>query len=253
MKILENIRYSDASENCLLDVSLPDEPQKGFTTFVYFHGGGLKSGTRRFGEHRLNEYLTDRGIAVVSADYRMYPQAKYPEFIVDAVSAVAWTLKNIASYGGDEKKVFVGGSSAGGYLSMMLCYDRRYYEAQGVDPSVIAGYIHDAGQPTTHFNVCLERGLDTRRLIVDEASPMYYVGLEKEYPPQMFIVSDDDMKNRYEQTMLMLSTLRHFGYDESKFFLKTMHGTHCAYCGRIDEDGLSAFGKLVYEGICAFI
>lgn len=65
----------------------------------------------------------------------------------------------------------MGGSSAGGYLSMMLCFDKKYYEAVGVSPSDISGCVHDAGQPTVHFKVLKERGIDSRRIIIDESAP----------------------------------------------------------------------------------
>ena len=71
--------------------------------------------------------------------------------------------------------------------------------------------------------------------------------VEPEYAPMLFVVSDNDMENRYEQTMLMLSTLRHFKYDQSKIALKVMSGTHCHYVDRY-ENGL---GSLVYEFIMA--
>ena len=58
------------------------------------------------------------------------------------------------------------------------------------------------------------------------------------------IVSDRDMQNRYEQTMLMISTLKHFGHTEN-VQLKVMNGTHCAYVDAVDENGESVFGKLV--------
>lgn len=55
-----------------------------------------------------------------------------------------------------------------------------------------------------------------------------------------FIVSDDDMENRYEQTMLVLSTMKHFGY--SRYDHKVMHGKHCQYCNTQNgrEGGLGA-------------
>ena len=45
----------------------------------------------------------------------------------------------------------------------------------------------------------------------------------------LFIVFTNDLENRYEQTMLMLRTLKHFNYDESKIELKVMDGKHCEY------------------------
>jgi acetyl esterase/lipase len=119
----------------------------------------------------------------------MYPDAKYPDFIYDAAEAVAWTNKNMTDLFGC-KNLYVGGSSAGGYLSMMLCFDKKYLASVGLDNSVIVGYLHDAGQPTAHFNVLKHSGIDRRRIIVDESAPLYYVGIESDYPRMRFIVSD---------------------------------------------------------------
>ncbi|MBQ9856976.1 MAG: alpha/beta hydrolase fold domain-containing protein, partial [Clostridia bacterium] len=182
-------------------------------------------------------------------NYRMYPTAHCPDFIEDAADAVKWAADRMPLYAGTDK-IFVGGSSAGGYLSMMLCYDKKYLAARGIDANALSGYVHDAGQPTTHFNVLRERNVDSRRLIVDEFAPLFHIGSNgNACAPQIFIVSDDDMENRYEQTMLVLSTLKHFRYDESKITLTVMHGKHCAYDYKVDEAGESVFGKLIYEFI----
>ena len=236
----------------LLDLWLPDSGE--FDLYIHLHGGGLQSGSRRV-DIRFPQYLTDRGIGLASVEYRMYKSdkhpennAKYPDFIEDAAAAAAWVKAHIAEYG-KAKRVFLGGSSAGGYLSMMLCFDKRWLAAHGLAPMDFAGFFHDAGQPTKHFNVLKFSGEDSRRIVVDEAAPIYYVGLDAEYPPMRFVVSDNDMKNRYEQTVLMLSTLRHFGYDESKFDMELHSGTHTQYCSTYDENGESVYGQM----ICKFI
>ena len=205
------------------------------------HGGGIESGDKSSAKV-VGEYLANSGIAFVSINYRMYPQAIYPQFIRDAAEAVGWVHKNIGEYGHCEG-IYIGGSSAGGYLSMMLCFDNKYLAPYKIPEGVIKGYIHDAGQPTTHFNVLRERGVDSRRVIVDEAAPLFHVGKDVSYPPMMFIVSDNDMKNRFEQTQLLLSTLRHFEYDENKIYYRLMHGTHCHYSKTIE------FGEIINEFI----
>ena len=190
----------------------------------------------------VGEYVASQGIAFVSINYRMYPQAMYPQFICDSAEAVAWVYKNIGKYGKCEG-IYIGGSSAGGYLSMMLCFDDEYLAPYEIPEGIIKGYIHDAGQPTTHFNVLTERGIDSRRIIVDEAAPLFHIGKASGYPPMMFIISDNDMKNRYEQTQLVLSTLKHFEYNESKIYYKLMHGSHCHYSEKEE------FGKIICEFI----
>lgn len=243
MKRINDVCYSKES-NQYLDIYLPE--CESFPVVVYFHGGGIEAGDKSC-EQNLLQYMCNHGIAVISANYRMYPNAKYPEFIVDAAQAVAWAFENMGTYGKVEG-IYVGGSSAGGYLSQMLCFDSSYLAKHGIKPTDVAGFILDAGQPTSHFNVLREKGVDSRRVIIDETAPLYFVGMEKEYSPMLVIVSDRDMMNRYEQTMLLLSTLKHFGHGD-KATLKLMHGTHCAYVNALDENGESILGKLIYEFI----
>lgn len=225
-----------------LDLHLPDE-NGAFPVFVYFHGGGFEKGDKSRHEI-LMRHLTSLGIAVANANYRMYPEAKFPNFIEDGAAAVAWVTRHFSDYG-TKKSLYVGGSSAGGHLSALLCFDKRYLAAHGLSPLEIDGFFHDAGQMTCHFNVLKERGLDPKRILVDERAPLFYVGLEEELSPMHFVVSDQDMKNRYEETLLMISALERFGHKSPKVTLEVMHGTHCAYVHALDGDGKSVFGKMV--------
>ncbi len=240
MKSICDIRYSQDAVECL-DIHLPD--CDSFPVFVYFHGGGIENGDKT-DQLTAFEYLTNKGIAVVSVNYRMYPNAKFPEFIEDSAAAVAWVFEHIGEYGNAEK-IYVGGSSAGGYISMMLCFDKRYLTKHGISPVQIDGWIHDAGQPTMHFNVLKEYGIDTRRVVVDETAPLYFIGADEEYSPMLIIVSDNDMQNRYEQTMLVMSTLKHFGHTEPDVQLLVKNGTHNAYVNALDENGISEFGQMI--------
>ncbi len=241
MKLIKDICYGKYDfGRRKLDIYLPDE--KEFPVFIYFHGGGIEAGDKDIAEVMATE-LANSGIAVVSANYSLYPDAVYPDFIRDAAAAVAWTKKHINEYGKCEK-FYVGGSSAGGYLSMMLCFDKKYLAPHKLTPMDIDGFVHDAGQPTAHFNVLRERGIDSRRVIIDESAPLYHIGTANEYPHMIFVVSDDDMKGRLAQTELLVETLRHFDYDESKFEMKLMHGTHCHY---VRQPGV--FSRIVAEFI----
>lgn len=248
MKTIADIFYTEHNDTSRsLDIYLPEDKKEEYPVFVYFHGGGLESGDKGNFSAQAKT-VTDAGIGFISVNYRMYPNAKYPDFIEDAADSVKWTIKNINKYC-NCSGVYVGGSSAGGYLSMMLCFAREYLSNRGIDAFDIKGYLHDAGQPTKHFNVLREYGEDTRRVVIDETAPLYYVGLEEQYPRMHFIVSDNDMQNRYEQTMLILSTLRHFGFGKETFAHTVMNSTHCAYVRSFEEDGTSIFGKMVADFI----
>lgn len=237
MKSCYDIQYK---ENLYIDLHLPKTDS--FDLFVYFHGGGLVSGSRK-GMEVFARTLSKNNVATASVEYRLYPSAKFPDFIEDCAYAIRWLKDNIAKWG-KCKRIFVGGSSAGGYISMMLCFDERYLKAVGVEPTDIAGYVHDAGQPTAHFNVLKEFGKDSRRLIVDETAPMFFVGTAEKYSPMLFIVSDDDMFCRYEQTMLMVKTLAHFGH-KSNVHLEVVHGKHCEHTLKADENGEGVFGNII--------
>lgn len=240
MKIIEDICYGKSKHSeQYLDIYLPD--RDAFKVFVYMHGGGIEAGDKS-DARVVGEYVASQGTAFVSINYRMYPQAVYPQFICDAAEAVGWVFNNIGKYGKCEG-IYIGGSSAGGYISMMLCFDDKYLSPYNLPAGTIKGYIHDAGQPTTHFNVLRERGIDSRRVIIDEAAPIYHIGKADNYTPMEFIVSDNDMQNRFEQIQMTLSTLKHFQYDESKIYYRLMHGSHCHYSGT-DE-----LGKIICEFI----
>ena len=134
MKLLKDISYGYHPAQ-LLDVYLPDTTD--FPTFVYIHGGGFEARDKTFGSV-MAEYLAQHGVGVVCLGYRMYPAAVYPDFIRDSAAAVAWAHKNMGEYG-TVTGIFVGGSSAGGYLSQMLCFDKKYLAPFKIDSDEITG------------------------------------------------------------------------------------------------------------------
>lgn len=242
MRVYKDISYAGDGER-LIDLYLPEGECSAL--FLFFHGGGLVEGSRDLGiMPSFAEDMTNAGFGVASAEYRMYPEAKYPDFIEDAALAVSFVKDGLGKYG-TYGKLIVGGTSAGGYLSQMLCFDARWLGKHGIKPTDIDAFIHDAGQPTAHFNVLKERGLDSRRVIVDESAPLYHIGEAECYPPMLIIVSDNDIASRLEQTELLLSTLRHFGYDMDKVHFTLTSGTHTWYITRADEDEHNEFANII--------
>ncbi|WP_025141278.1 alpha/beta hydrolase [Achromobacter sp. DH1f] len=111
---------------------------------VFFYGGSWRSGERA--DYRFaGDALASRGIVAVIADYRLYPEARYPAFLQDAAQVVAWTQQHIGAYGGDPRRVFVAGHSAGGYIAAMLALDARWLHGAGTAPATLAGWIGLAG------------------------------------------------------------------------------------------------------------
>lgn len=252
MKIIKNINYSVFEDEAhKIDLYTPDTDCRAL--LVYFHGGGFVEGS-----HDLDllphfaEDMTAAGIAVASAEYGMYPEAKYPDFVEDAAEAVAYAKRELLSLAGCDK-LFVSGTSAGAYLTQLLCFDSAWLGKYGITNKDICGFIHDAGQPTVHFNVLKERGIDSRRIIIDESAPLYHIGKTVDYPPMQLIVSDNDIENRKEQTDMIVGTLRHFGYDMQKLTYTLTHGTHVWYVTANDNEGKNEFSKLILPFINKYI
>ncbi len=249
MKTITNIPYTTANRyRQMLDLYLPEGNE--FPVFVFFHGGGLEGGSKE--GYTFIQELIEKGIAVICANYRLYPEASFPDYICDAAEAVAWVKNNINTYG-KMTQLFIGGSSAGGYLTQMLCFDRRYLAKHHIDADSIDGYFMDAGQPTSHFNILREIGIDTRRIVVDETAPLFFIEQNRNYPPIKIIVSDRDIPNRLEQTALLISTLKHFGHNmDIVDFELVENSTHTEYLKKI-EAGKSVYAGMIYGFIQKYV
>jgi acetyl esterase/lipase len=111
---------------------------------VFFYGGNWASGERA--DYRfVGEALASRGFVAVIADYRLHPEARYPDFLQDSARAVAWATRHAARFGGDPRRLYVAGHSAGAYNAAMLAYAPAYLAAADVDPAAIRGFIGLAG------------------------------------------------------------------------------------------------------------
>lgn len=136
---------------------------------------------------------------------------------------------------------------------MLLCFDKKYLAMHKIDPDEITGYIMDGGQPTTHFNVLVERGFDQRRVVIDEAAPIYHITDGRNYPPMQIVVAENDRRNRNEQNALLVSTLKHFGVAEDRIDYRVMPGyKHVGYVRHITEDGKSVFADVVYDFVSKY-
>lgn len=130
------------------DVYLPPaslaRPSGGWPLVVFFYGGSWRSGERADYAF-VGRSLASRGMAVVVADYRLYPEALYPDFIEDSARAVAWAWGQAQSWQVDRRRVFVMGHSAGAYNAAMVALDARWLRPHGLAPSQLAGFIGLAG------------------------------------------------------------------------------------------------------------
>lgn len=251
VKVIKDLTYQEGIGDAgKLDLYLPDR-EKCVALLLYFHGGGLEGGDKADDEGVYKE-LASKGIAVASANYRLYPVAVYPQFVEDAAKAVAWELEHIREWINYDR-VFVGGISAGAYLSMMLHFQPDFLKKNNLEESQIDGYIFDSAQPTVHYNILRERGIDTKAVRVDEAAPMYYLEGEKvrtKRQPFLILVSDNDIPGRRKQNELLIETMKTHQYEVSQIDYRVMEGyAHVEYTGVKDADGTYPYAKLLYEFI----
>lgn len=238
-KTLKDIAYispDDTSayrkERCRLDVRFP-EGKKGFKTIVWFHGGGLEGGNKEF-----RPELADCGIAQVAPNYRLFPRCKCPDYICDAAAAVAWTIRHIAQYGGDPSKVYVGGHSAGGYLTLMLALDKSYLKACGVDADSIKGYFPVSGQCATHYTIRKERKISFTLPVVDKYAPLNNA---RKLGTALTVITGDrrlEQMSRYEENLYLKSVLEGIGnaYIPVHELSGFDHGTVLAPAGLLIRD-----------------
>jgi acetyl esterase/lipase len=114
---IANVSYGDAGRWNLLDVYRHRARPSGSPTFVYLHGGGFSSGRKNREARALLYRLASQGWLCVSANYRLSPDAQFPDHLVDAKKVIAWVRTGGETYGADPSVVFVGGSSAGANLA----------------------------------------------------------------------------------------------------------------------------------------
>jgi len=119
-------------------------PAAGYPVVVFFYGGSWNRGDRADYKF-VGEALAARGILTVLADYRLYPQVRYPDFLKDCAKALVWVQVHAKDYGGDPGRLFVMGHSAGAYNAAMLALDARWLVAEGLSPKVLSGWIGLAG------------------------------------------------------------------------------------------------------------
>jgi acetyl esterase/lipase len=206
----ESVTRSNAyiAELCVLDIYYPAKVE-GFPTLVWFHGGGLKGGKKE-----IPERLKGQGLAIVAVNYRLSPKVKAPKYIEDAAASVAWVFKNIESFGGSSDRIFVSGSSAGGYLTSMVGLDKRWLNSHGIDANRIAGLIPLAGHTITHFTIRAEQGIEGTQPVIDELAPLFHVRADA--PPILLVTGDreKEMLGRYEENAYMYRMLKVAGHKD---------------------------------------
>ncbi|WP_454871823.1 alpha/beta hydrolase [Paraburkholderia xenovorans] len=98
---------------------------------VYYHGGGFTVGSVNTHDALCRMFARDGKCTVLSVDYRLAPEYKFPTAVEDAFDALTWLHAHAAEYGVDASRIAVGGDSAGGTLATVCAVLAREH---GIEP-----------------------------------------------------------------------------------------------------------------------
>lgn len=119
-----------------LDLYVPRDGRGPWPVVLFFYGGAWEKGARdqyRFAGHAL----ASRGCVAAVADYRLYPEVVWPDFLRDGALAVQWLRAHAAEHGGDMQRFHLMGHSSGAYNAAMLALDARWLGEVGLSPKAV--------------------------------------------------------------------------------------------------------------------
>jgi acetyl esterase/lipase len=204
-----------------LDVYTPDHLAGKAPVILFFYGGSWQSG-RKEDYLAFGEAFATKGIVVAIADYRVYPEVRYPDFLKDGAAALAYVHAHIAQYGGDPDRIFIAGHSAGGYIAVMLAANPHYLDDAGAKLSWVRGAIGIAGPydflPLTDPTLITIFGGPHREDIL----PITYVDGKR--PPMLLTAGEDDKTVGPGNVTRMAAKLRSFDSPvETRLYPGTSH------------------------------
>jgi acetyl esterase len=129
------------------------DADEALPALVYFHGGGWTIGDLDTHDTLCRELANGARCAVVSVDYRMGPEHRFPAAADDAIAATRWVRANAAALRMDGARLAVGGDSAGGNLAAVVAIDAR-----------------DRGEPPFALQLLIYPATDMRRGAPSHAS-----------------------------------------------------------------------------------
>ncbi|MGH7126136.1 MAG: alpha/beta hydrolase [Stellaceae bacterium] len=147
---LARSRAAAASSRTLLDVSygpdpkhrldlyLPPAPVAGAPVLIFLHGGSWTHGYKEWMGF-MGPALVDLPAIFVAANYRLAPAHQFPAQLEDTLALLAWTQQHIAQHGGDRRRVFIGGHSAGGHLAALACLRQDLWPRHGLAEGAVRG------------------------------------------------------------------------------------------------------------------
>jgi len=142
-RVIADVAYGD-HPRMRFDLYLPlAEEMTSAPPVLFFHGGSWRRGDKD-GYRFIGEAFATRGVPIAVANYRVFPEIRYPAFAEDAALAAKRLLALAPEHGAPQRLVAMG-HSAGAHTAAALALEPRYLKGAGVDPARRAGLISIAG------------------------------------------------------------------------------------------------------------
>lgn len=185
-----------------LDLYEPNTTAENRAVAPFLYGGGWRSG-HRGGYGFVGAALASRGIATAVADYRLFPDARWPAFQQDAAAAFGWVRRALANDG--TRPAIIIGHSAGAHLGAMLAYDPRWLGADR--PDAFVGLSGPYTFEPTRWPTTAE--IFATATNPDDPRPVAYA--DASAPPSLLVHGADDVTVKQANTVEMAARLAQVG------------------------------------------
>jgi acetyl esterase/lipase len=191
-----------------LDLYVPDGLTQPAPVILFFYGGSWQDGEKET-YRAVGQALASKGFIVAVADYRVYPEARFPDFVDDGAQAVRFLREAVKARGGDPARLYLAGHSAGAHIAAMLASDPVYLRKVGGDFSWLRGVVGIAGPydilPFKDKTLIEIFGGANRA----ETQPITHIDGKR--PPMLLATGDDDTTVSPRNTERMAARLKAVG------------------------------------------
>jgi len=144
VKVEKNIGYG-ASPNDVrrqLNIYHKTKVDTAQDVVVFIHGGSWSTGKKDI-YWWLGRNFARKGVVTVTINYGLAPDNQYGEMATDCATAVKWVTTHISDYGGNPRRIFVMGHSAGAHLAELINADPQYFKSVGIANPIKGVILND--------------------------------------------------------------------------------------------------------------
>jgi acetyl esterase len=147
---IEKVYVTGRSHSVPCRLYLPTVRDNSAAMLVYYHFGGGVIGTLEDCHRLCSMIAKEAGAPVLSVDYRLAPEHKFPAGLEDAMAAYSWAVDNAARYGAPVGKAAVGGDSMGGNFTAVVTQEFRRTKAPVLQLLIYPGLDLVSDTPSMH-------------------------------------------------------------------------------------------------------